>query len=151
MFENNIAAQQNIEILWRLARACYAISKHLESKNPTKKKIIVEGHKYAVQAYGIDSDNYNVLRWAGVLTGQLIDYLGTKEKIEQGYHFKVEVLILNSKRKFFIELFGQSAGNQVRISVISYAWPIFLFGGFFVMGRKSNSIDIFRYTTKSNI
>jgi len=95
MYDSSETNKQNVELLWRLARACYSISKFLESKNPRKKEIIAEGQKYAVRAYEIDSDNFLVLKWAAVLTGQLTDYLGTKDKIETGYHFKVRQTIEN--------------------------------------------------------
>lgn len=47
------------------------------------------GLKYAQTAYEMDPKVYNHVKWVAALTGSRVDYLGTKEKIEQGKLFKV--------------------------------------------------------------
>lgn len=46
------------------------------------------GQKYAQAAHKINPNDFNVLKWCAVTTGSLTDFLGTKEKIQQGYLFK---------------------------------------------------------------
>jgi tetratricopeptide (TPR) repeat protein len=80
--------KNNVEVLWRQARACHQMASGLESKNPRKKELIVEGQKYGVSAAKLDEKNFSALKWAAVLTGALTDHLGMKEKIQEGYTFK---------------------------------------------------------------
>ncbi|KAI6190120.1 Regulator of microtubule dynamics protein 1 [Aphelenchoides bicaudatus] len=81
---------QNVEALWRFARACHNLSSGYDQKNAKRKELVVEGHKVAVEAYNIDpkTKNFPVVKWVAVLTGGLTEYLGTKQKIEEGYKFK---------------------------------------------------------------
>ncbi|KAE9411869.1 hypothetical protein Angca_010155, partial [Angiostrongylus cantonensis] len=46
------------------------------------------GKKFALEGHNSDQSNFNALKWAAVMTGQSTDYLGTKEKIEEGGKFK---------------------------------------------------------------
>lgn len=86
--DSDPAAKQNVEVLWRIARACRSIASGLPAKDPKRKELLLEGQKYAQEAYKLDSNNFNVLKWCAVTTGGVTDYLGTKEKIQQGYEFK---------------------------------------------------------------
>jgi hypothetical protein len=87
-YDSDASAKQNVDILWRLGRACHLLASSLPQKNPKKRELLTEGQKYAQAAYKIDQNNFHVLKWCAVLTGTLTDYLGTKEKIQQGYQFK---------------------------------------------------------------
>jgi hypothetical protein len=87
-YDSDAASKSNIDILWRLARACHLQASCLQQKNPKRKELLLEGQKYAVAAHKIDNNNFNVLKWCAVLTGTLTEHLGTKEKIQQGYQFK---------------------------------------------------------------
>jgi len=80
--------KNKIEILWRLARACNNLASTLDSKDAKKKELLFEGRGYALDAYNINDNDFNSVKWAAVMTGQVIDYLGMKEKIEQGKNFK---------------------------------------------------------------
>ena len=75
------------EPLWNQARISYESF----GKTTDKKERIdhlLEGQKKALQAVELNGDDFESLRWAAVTTGQLTDFLGTKEKIEQGGKFK---------------------------------------------------------------
>lgn len=52
------------------------------------------GRTYATSAYANDENNAEALRWAAILIGSAIDFLGTKEKIEQGKIFKVSIYLM---------------------------------------------------------
>lgn len=87
-YDRENGAKTNIEILWRIARACHLMAGSFTGKDPKRKELLFEGQKYAQSAYAIDKNNFNVLKWCAVTTGSVTDYLGTKEKIQQGYQFK---------------------------------------------------------------
>lgn len=76
MFESSSEMKGNTELLWRLARACYDLALTLEPKNPKKKELLVEGQQYAVKAYNINNNDFNIAKWAAALTGAVTDYLG---------------------------------------------------------------------------
>ncbi|CAD5232954.1 unnamed protein product [Bursaphelenchus xylophilus] len=82
------AEPTNPEVLWRFARACHSLANTFDQKNPKRKELVQEGHKFAVAAYKITDKDFNVLKWAAVLSGALTDYLGTKDKIKEGFTFK---------------------------------------------------------------
>lgn len=108
------------EILWRLARACYQMASPLEMKNPKKKELLDEGHKYASAAYKKKPDEFNVLKWIAALTGGRTDFMGTKEKIEQGYVFKElldKALAINPNEFSLLHMRGRFS-----YSIASLSW-----------------------------
>lgn len=48
------------------------------------------GQKYAQEAYKLDENNFNVVKYAAIVTGALTEHLATKDKIQEGYVFKVK-------------------------------------------------------------
>lgn len=88
--KGNYKSGVSIEVLWRLARACHALASSLSSKDNRRKELLLEGQKYAMEANKKEEgkNDFNVLKWCAVTTGGVTDYLGTKEKIQQGYQFK---------------------------------------------------------------
>ncbi|VDM24740.1 unnamed protein product, partial [Toxocara canis] len=88
LYGSDDSLKVNPELLWRLARSCHAVSNTYDKKNPKKKAMLFEGREYATQAYNLDGESFDVLKWLAVLSGSVTDYLGTQEKIEQGYLFK---------------------------------------------------------------
>lgn len=80
------AGEQSIDLLWRLAKFCNEIGNRVEKNK--RKDIILEGRKYAVEAWNLDSNNFLAARWAALMSGKSAEYLGTKEKIEEGKHCK---------------------------------------------------------------
>ena len=88
IYESDANQRTNPELLWRFARACHVWSSSLPQKDPRKKDLLIEGQKYAAEAEKLDDTNFDILKWAAVLTGAITDYLGIKEKIEMGNVFK---------------------------------------------------------------
>uniref|UniRef100_A0A1I7Y447 TPR_REGION domain-containing protein n=1 Tax=Steinernema glaseri TaxID=37863 RepID=A0A1I7Y447_9BILA len=81
--------KDNFELLWRLAKACHMVASSLGKKLESKKKeLILEGRDAGLAAYKISNTNFDVLMWLAVLSGELSDYLGTKERIQEGHKFK---------------------------------------------------------------
>jgi len=121
IYETDGTAKEDIQLLWRLARACSDVASTLEVNNPRKREILDEGQKYALDAYKINPDDFDVVKWAAVLTGQITDFLGTKEKIEQGNAFKIyldKALSLNSQDHAILHMRGRFAYNVAGLSWI---------------------------------
>ncbi|GAB6024171.1 hypothetical protein CHUAL_008874 [Chamberlinius hualienensis] len=81
----------NVEILWRLARACLLISMMYEDDPERKKTLTFEGLKFATLALAIDDTIGQVHKWYAALLGRTTDYVGIQEKIQNGYTFKEHV------------------------------------------------------------
>ncbi|RCN24618.1 hypothetical protein ANCCAN_29685, partial [Ancylostoma caninum] len=75
------------ELLWRLAKFCHELACRTTDKGK-KKELILEGKRYALEGHEANADDFMALKWAAIMTGQSTDYLGTKEKIEEGGKFK---------------------------------------------------------------
>ncbi|KAL3089672.1 hypothetical protein niasHT_020451 [Heterodera trifolii] len=108
------------EILWRLARSCVQLAYPLDMKNPKKKKLLDEGHKYACSAYELCSDDFNVLKWTAAAVGSRTDFLGTKERIEQGNFFRDvldKALSINPEEYTLLHMRG-----RLVLSVASLSW-----------------------------
>jgi tetratricopeptide (TPR) repeat protein len=111
--------QNNVEVLWRLARACHNMASSFDQKNPNKKALIIEGHKYAIHAYKLDEKHFLVLKWAAVLTGGLTDFLGTKEKIQEGNKFKSyldKALAINGTEYSLLHMRGRFSFSVANLS-----------------------------------
>ncbi|VDD86546.1 unnamed protein product [Enterobius vermicularis] len=79
---------EDVEFLWRFAKACMHWGNSMEKKDPRRKQLIYEGLDYALKGYGKDENNFEALRWTAVLCGATTDYLGIKERIETAKKFK---------------------------------------------------------------
>uniref|UniRef100_A0A915B5A8 Regulator of microtubule dynamics protein 1 n=1 Tax=Parascaris univalens TaxID=6257 RepID=A0A915B5A8_PARUN len=88
MFDKDESAKTNVQLLWRIAKACFLWGNSMQRKNPKRKQLIYEGRTYAKTAYSLDESNFEALRWTAVLVGSATDYMGPKERAEQGNAFK---------------------------------------------------------------
>uniref|UniRef100_A0A0N5BQN8 TPR_REGION domain-containing protein n=1 Tax=Strongyloides papillosus TaxID=174720 RepID=A0A0N5BQN8_STREA len=88
LYDESTENKSNIELLWRLCRACYQRGSEFAAKDSKRKELMFEGKKYGEDAVKIDDKNLNVLKWAAACTGDSTNYMGTKEKIETGNYFK---------------------------------------------------------------
>ncbi|XP_046419606.1 regulator of microtubule dynamics protein 1-like isoform X1 [Neodiprion fabricii] len=75
----------NIEVIWRLARACHRCSTNA-TETSKKLALIVEGLKPCERFEEADSADFH--KWYAILIGSHGMFLSTKEKIEGGYRFK---------------------------------------------------------------
>ncbi|VDK74198.1 unnamed protein product [Litomosoides sigmodontis] len=115
IYNSNEEMRNSVDLLWRLGKACFLWANTLQKKDSRKKVLILEGRKYATSAYASDENNAEALRWAAILIGSAIDFLGTKDKIEQGKIFKsyldraiemqpTEYSLLHSRGRFSYEV-----------------------------------------------
>ncbi|KAL7076671.1 hypothetical protein ACQ4LE_003753 [Meloidogyne hapla] len=108
------------EILWRFARSCYFLSFPLDNKDPKKKQLLDEGYLYAEKAYQLKNEDFEVIKCFAAVTGARTDFLGTKEKIEQGNLFKElldKALAMNAEEYTLLHMRGRFA-----FSVASLTW-----------------------------
>lgn len=75
-------------------------------------KCTISGRAYAQEAYAIDAANFFVIKWAAIMSGSSTDFLGTKEKIEEGYRFKEyldKALAIDAKEFSLLHMRGRFA------------------------------------------
>ncbi|GMR59045.1 hypothetical protein PMAYCL1PPCAC_29240 [Pristionchus mayeri] len=107
------------ELLWRLGKACHSIASDYDRKNPKKKELILEGRGYAQAAASLNDQKFIVVKWAAILTGSATDYVGTKEKIEQGNVFKNyldKALAMDGKEYSLLHMRGRYAYSVANLS-----------------------------------
>ncbi len=75
---------QDVEVLWRLARAHFEIADQTEDEE-IDKKYLYPGFKYAKMALGINSNSARANHWYAVLIGQIGLLEGTEQKIINSY------------------------------------------------------------------
>ncbi|KJH47053.1 hypothetical protein DICVIV_06862 [Dictyocaulus viviparus] len=111
--------ERSTELLWRLAKYCHELACHTSDKRK-KKDLIFEGKVFALEGHCADENNFDSLKWAAIMTGQSTDYLGTKEKIEEGGKFKElldKALAMDDKEFSLRHMRGRYA-----YSVASLSW-----------------------------
>ncbi|CAB3398490.1 unnamed protein product [Caenorhabditis bovis] len=74
--------EKSAELLWRLARFCHERVGFADRKN--RKELVLEGRKYGADAFAADSSNFQAARWAALMSGQSAEFLGIRERIDEG-------------------------------------------------------------------
>ncbi|XP_058802209.1 regulator of microtubule dynamics protein 1-like [Phymastichus coffea] len=82
---------KDVEILWRLSRALYKMSK-LESKDAEAKKMIYEAYDLIIHALSLKDDHWAVHKWVAILLNTKTSYEGTKVKIRELHNIKNHML-----------------------------------------------------------
>jgi len=78
----------NVEILWRLARAVFEIGTQAEGKADFQKSSYERAFSLSEKAVSVNKDHYGGYKWAGISLGYLGDHISTTEKI--GNSFKIK-------------------------------------------------------------
>ena len=120
--------EDDVGLLWRLARALFHLSNHLEQEGDTEgqKQLIEEGKLYLFLSQllppslsglelcqrGLELDDgvWQVHQWYAITIGSLTKYEGTQRKIEMGYQYKVPFALTSlspslSQFSLYISLF----------------------------------------------
>ncbi|CAD6189501.1 unnamed protein product [Caenorhabditis auriculariae] len=114
---NYTNGDKSAELLWRLAKFCHEIGSKTEKSK--RKDIVAEGQKYATEAFAADPNNFLAAKWAAIMSGQITEFLGTKEKIEQGKKCKEyldKALTMDAKEYSLLHLRGRWAFNVANLS-----------------------------------
>lgn len=88
MCEAEPKLKRDSEFLWRFGKACMLWANALPKRNPKRKELIFEGREFCLKAYSLNEDSFEALRWTAILCGAATDYLGIKDRVEQGKVFK---------------------------------------------------------------
>ncbi|XP_030072092.1 regulator of microtubule dynamics protein 1 isoform X2 [Microcaecilia unicolor] len=78
----------NVEILWRLARALRDLAMLSTTRAEDKKRLIYEALDYAQKALSIDAEHFAVHKWYAICISDVGDYEGTNTKIADSYVIK---------------------------------------------------------------
>ncbi|KAG8178318.1 hypothetical protein JTE90_026288 [Oedothorax gibbosus] len=81
------------EFLWRFAKATHLYGIVLQNRNEMEKRkeLAFEAFEYADKAYQLDNQHPEIHKWCAITVGCLGDFVGTKERIMNGYTFKEHV------------------------------------------------------------
>ena len=94
---------ENIEVIWRLARAHFDFSDNTDDESAIEENIYA-GFKFAKRALEIDDNHPKSHKWYGILIGRVGEIEGTEQKIKNSY--KVAEHTLRA-----IELDPEDGGN----------------------------------------
>lgn len=87
---SNYKDSGDVEILWRLCRAMYKVSKI--SNEVDGKKLIFEAHNLILNALKIKEDHWAVHKWASIILNTKTLYEGIKAQIQESYNIKKHML-----------------------------------------------------------
>eukprot|EP01135_Chromosphaera_perkinsii_P004080 Nk52_evm11s268 gene=Nk52_evmTU11s268 len=93
----NVLKRQNIknprkcEILWRLARAYYDLGEKMKKDRVEHRKLISNAFDITKNAVSLDENNFAAHKWYAIISCALVEFGGTKEKINNGYVFKKHI------------------------------------------------------------
>ncbi|XP_015186466.1 PREDICTED: regulator of microtubule dynamics protein 1-like isoform X2 [Polistes dominula] len=82
--------KEDVEILWRLSRVLYNLSK--TANESEAKKMILEAYEYIQTAISIKEDHYAVQKWMSILLDSKSSLEGMKSRIQQLYNVKKHML-----------------------------------------------------------
>ncbi|CAJ0573289.1 unnamed protein product, partial [Mesorhabditis spiculigera] len=121
LMEQLAGHENDAELLWRLAEACYKKASALDTKDTKgRSKYMLEGRDFGKRAVdACPEGNIQVLKWAAILVGSCTDFLGTKERIEQAYILKGlldKALALDAKDSTLLHLRGRYAFGIANLS-----------------------------------
>jgi len=84
----NPAADSNVEVLWRFARAHYDLSGELGVQRSKQEQLLRAGQQLANQCYQLNADNFYSHKWMAVFISALTEFDSIKNKIESAFRIK---------------------------------------------------------------
>ncbi|KAF7380524.1 hypothetical protein HZH68_016389 [Vespula germanica] len=87
---SNYKDNKDVEILWRLSRVLYNLSK--TANESEAKKMILEAYNFIQTAMSIKEDHYAVQKWMSILLDSKSAMEGMKSRIQQLYSIKKHML-----------------------------------------------------------
>ncbi|KAJ9581839.1 hypothetical protein L9F63_003908 [Diploptera punctata] len=81
----------NEEILWRLARLLYNMSKQ-ESSKEEKKRLVFEAYEFIDKALAINDSNFAVHKWYAILLDMRASYDGIKARVKELENVKTHMM-----------------------------------------------------------
>uniref|UniRef100_A0A6M2DD14 Regulator of microtubule dynamics protein 1 n=1 Tax=Xenopsylla cheopis TaxID=163159 RepID=A0A6M2DD14_XENCH len=106
--ETTKQSNENAELYWRLAKVCYRLS--ILASGQEREDWISKGLINAEKALELNETNSECHKWYAILMGSRVEFLGIKDKIEEGFIFKKHVeraLELNSGDPYLYHLLGR--------------------------------------------
>ncbi|CAK9822251.1 Regulator of microtubule dynamics protein 1 [Anthophora retusa] len=97
----------DVDIIWRLCRAMYKMSK--TTNEVDGKKLIFEAYTFILEALKIKEDHWAVHKWASILLNTKSIYEGTRAQIKESYNIKKHLqraIELNPKEPTLMYMLG---------------------------------------------
>lgn len=86
----NFERNNNVEVMWRFARACFDRQEASDDKNE-KEKLIRQGLKLADEAICQDETHYAGHKWRAIFLSEIGNYIPLKEKIANSFQIREEL------------------------------------------------------------
>ena len=83
--------EDNVELLWRLARALIHSSMFHEKRGEKEeeKQLLTQAAEHAQKALELSEESWQAHQWYAIAIGTVVKYEGTQEKITKGHEYKV--------------------------------------------------------------
>lgn len=84
---------EDVELLWRLARALIHSSLHCQQNDlkEKEKSLLSEAAGHAKKALVLSDESWQAHQWYAIAIGSVVKFEGTQEKINKGHEYKVQV------------------------------------------------------------
>eukprot|EP00301_Raphidiophrys_heterophryoidea_P019417 c4356_g1_i1.p1 GENE.c4356_g1_i1~~c4356_g1_i1.p1 ORF type:complete len:239 (+),score=72.77 c4356_g1_i1:39-719(+) len=87
--KNALAAHpDNVDVLWRAARAIYEWAASQQEGTAEKKALVLEAAEVGKKALDLAPERWETNKWAAITIGRKGDYADTKEKIQNAFLIK---------------------------------------------------------------
>lgn len=82
---------EDVELLWRLARALVHLSMHHQQNEEAEeeKQLLKQATEHAQRALELNDESWQAHQWYAVSVGSVVKYEGTQGKINGGHEYKV--------------------------------------------------------------
>ncbi|CAI8011608.1 Regulator of microtubule dynamics protein 1, partial [Geodia barretti] len=125
--------EDDVGLLWRLARALFHLSNHVEQERDTEgqKQLVQEALEQCERGLEVDDGVWEVHQWYAIAIGSLTKYEGTQRKIEMGYKYKEHIdkaISLSPEEKTLHHLRGRFCYEVAGVSWLEKKAAAALFG-----------------------
>jgi tetratricopeptide (TPR) repeat protein len=125
--------EDDVGLLWRLARALFHLSNHVEQEGDTEgqKQLVQEALEQCERGLEVDDGVWEVHQWYAIAIGSLTKYEGTQRKIEMGYKYKEHIdkaISLSPEEKTLHHLRGRFCYEVAGVSWLEKKAAAALFG-----------------------
>uniref|UniRef100_A0A915HXL1 Regulator of microtubule dynamics protein 1 n=1 Tax=Romanomermis culicivorax TaxID=13658 RepID=A0A915HXL1_ROMCU len=92
MMANYSRGKTNPDFLWRCAMASYLYGQTFSGRDQSKRRVLcTEAQKFAFEALALRDDDPDIHKWCALTLGVMSDFVGMKQKIDDGRRFKIHI------------------------------------------------------------
>lgn len=92
MMANYSKGKAEPDFLWRCAMASYLYGQTFNGRDQRKRRVLcTEAQKFAFEALALRDDDPDIHKWCALTLGVMSDFVGMKQKIDDGRRFKIHI------------------------------------------------------------